>query len=149
MYCGKTTAQIIRRAGNIARELGHSFVGTVHLLLALSESPGGPGQLLRGMGLETESARAMTALLYGLGDETLPLPQGFTRAARRLLRQASREAKRQGRRAVSPMDLLLAVARTENCGSGEMLKTYGVDADVLFTLTLEWMSPRRKKEVIP
>ena len=137
MYCGKTTAQIIRRAGNIARELGHSFVGTVHLLLALSESPGGPGQLLRGMGLETESARAMTALLYGLGDGTLPLPQGFTRAARRLLRSAAREARHLGRREVCPMDVLLSAARERHCASMELLQVYGVDPDALFTHTLE------------
>ena len=111
-----------------------------------------PGQLLRAMGLESESARCMAALLYGLGDPELPLPQGLTRSARRLLRGAAREARHQGRREVAPMDLLLALARNGDCAAGEMLKTYGVDPDMLFTNTLEFMAPvrgpGRKKEVI-
>ena len=152
MRCEKTTLQVIRRAGNLARELGHSFVGSVHLLLALSEAPGGPGQLLRSMGLESESVRCMAALLYGLGDPELPLPQGLTRSARHLLRTAAREARHQGRREIAPMDLLLAVARTGDCAAGEMLKIYGVNPDTLFTNTLEFMAPARglgrKKEVI-
>ena len=98
MHCDRQTAALVRRAGSLAREMGHSFVGSVHLLLALSEAAGGPGQLLRGLGLESESARALVSLLYGLGDGELPLPQGFTRAARRLLRSAAREARHLGRR---------------------------------------------------
>ena len=121
MHCDRQTAALVRRAGSLAREMGHSFVGSVHLLLALSEAAGGPGQLLRGLGLESESARALVSLLYGLGDGELPLPQGFTRAARRLLRSAAREARHLGRREVSPMDVLLAAARERHCASMELL----------------------------
>ena len=153
MHCDRQTAALVRRAGSLAREMGHSFVGSVHPLLALSEAAGGPGQLLRGLGLESESARALVSLLYGLGDGELPLPQGFTRAARRLLRSAAREARHLGRREVSPMDVLLAAARERHCASMELLQVYGVDPDALFTHTLEFMDapqrPGRKKEVIP
>ena len=102
MHCDRQTAALVRRAGSLAREMGHSFVGSVHLLLALSEAAGGPGQLLRGLGLESESARALVSLHYRLGDGALPLPQGYTRAARRLLRSAAREARHLGRRRIVP-----------------------------------------------
>ncbi len=152
MRCDRQTAALVRRAGSLAREMGHSFVGSVHLLLALSETPGGPSQLLRGLGLESESARAMVSLLYGLGDGELPLPQGFTRAAKRVLRGSAREARHQGRREVCPMDVLLAAARERHCASMELMKVYGVDPDALFTHTLEFMDlPNRlgrKKEVV-
>ena len=44
---------LILDAAACARELGHSYVGSAHLLLALLRGPGDSGQLLRGMGLET------------------------------------------------------------------------------------------------
>ena len=51
------TGNLIRRCASLARQMGHSYVGSVHLLLALGESPGGTGQLLRCLGLESESAQ--------------------------------------------------------------------------------------------
>ena len=40
------TQELIRQAARKARELGHSYVGSAHLLLALAEQPGATGQLL-------------------------------------------------------------------------------------------------------
>ena len=115
------TVNLIRRCAVLARGMGHSYVGSVHLLLALEELPGGTGQLLRLLGMEWESTQAMVMLLYGLGDPELPLPQGFTRAARRILRAARREARRQGKRAIEPGHILLALAREPDCAAGELL----------------------------
>ena len=46
------TAELIRDSGSKARELGHSYVGSVHLLLAMLSSRGSMGQLLRGTGMD-------------------------------------------------------------------------------------------------
>ena len=138
----------------MARQLGHSYVGTVHLLMALCEAPGGTGQLLRGMGMEPSFTREMAMLLYGVGDASLPLPQGLSRSAARVLRQAAREAREHGCREVLPAHLLLAVAREDDCAAGELLKIHGISADALFTNTLEHLqweapaSPGRKKEAV-
>ena len=72
------TSDIIRQAGHMARQLGHSYVGTVHLLMALCEAPGGTGQLLRGMGMEPSFTREMAMLLYGVGDAA---PRNLLRAS--------------------------------------------------------------------
>ena len=83
------TTDLIQQAGQQARFLGHSYVGSAHLLLALIQQPGMAGQLLRGMGMDHPLTWQMTAVLYGSGTPDLPLPQGLTRAARRILRQAA------------------------------------------------------------
>ena len=41
------TADLIQNAARKARGLGHSYVGSVHLLLAMAWEPGGPGMVLR------------------------------------------------------------------------------------------------------
>ena len=151
-YSGQTD-ELIRRSGAEARHLGHSYVGSVHLLLALSRMSGGTAQLLHAFGVEPEFLRQLTMLLYGVGRPEMPLPQGLTRAARKILRQAAREAKRQGCREVGPAHVLLAMAREEQCGAYQLLQTCGVSADALFTHTLEYLldGPRQragKKEAV-
>ena len=41
------TLELIRVAAQTARSMGHSYVGSAHLLLALTRQPGAEGQLLR------------------------------------------------------------------------------------------------------
>ena len=145
-YYGQTD-ELIRRSGAEARLLGHSYVGSVHLLLALCGMPGGTAQLLRTFGIEPELLRQLTMLLYGVGRPELPLPQGLTRSACKILRQAAREARSQGFREVRPAHVLLAMARVEDSGACRMLKTCGVSADALFTHTLEYLfrgGPRQR-----
>ena len=83
------TNDLIRASGEKARLLGHSYVGTVHILLALLEQPGEVGLLLRSLGAEPELAGTMVQLQYGTGTPDLPLPQGLTKKARELLRMAA------------------------------------------------------------
>ena len=73
-YYGQTE-ELIRRSGAEARLLGHSYVGSVHLLLALCQMSGGTAQLLRSFGIEPEFLRQLIMLLYGVGRAELPLPQ--------------------------------------------------------------------------
>lgn len=144
------TADLIRRAGREAQEMGHSYVGSAHLLLALTEGP--EGQLLRSLGVETELTRSLTQLLYGRGTPGLPLPQGLSNGARAWLHQAGREAREARSREIKPDHLLLALGRQEHTAAGELLKVYGIGTDVLFTHTVDYLrwegqpSLRGKKE---
>ena len=144
--------EIIRFAGKKAKDLGHSYVGSAHLLLALTHQQGMAGQILRGFGLEPGRTEDLITMLFGRGTRDLNLPQGLTPEARRILRGAAREAKYHNRRKISPVDLLLALARREKTAAGELLLLEGVDPDLLFTQAadnLRWESEtavKRKKE---
>ena len=140
------TARIIQNSSQSARSLGHSCVGPEHILLALVQSSGGAGQLLRGMGMEPGLTKTMMAVLRGMGTADLPLVQGFDPEARQLLRQAAREARVQKKRMIGPEHLLLALTRQTKGPARELLEWNGVDTDELFTRTLEWM---RWEEVLP
>ncbi|MDD5864218.1 MAG: ATP-dependent Clp protease ATP-binding subunit [Firmicutes bacterium] len=139
MQLDMLTADLIQRAGQKARSLGHSYVGSVHLLLVLAREPGAPGQVLRMLGVDPELTEAMAMLLYGRGTPELPLPQGLTAEAKKLLRAAAQEARLLHSRQVKPIHLLLAMARQESCAAGELLRLNGVSADALFTHTVEYL----------
>ena len=133
------TADLIQNAARKARGLGHSYVGSVHLLLAMAWEPGGPGMVLRQLGVDPELTEAMAQLLYGTGTPDLPLPQGLTQEAREILRLAAREARQQNCREIQPQHLLLAMARQRDCAAGELLQLNGVSADMLFTHTVDYL----------
>ena len=138
------TTDLIQQSGHQARALGHSYVGSAHMLLALAQHTGLAGQLLRGMGIEPCLTRQMTAVLYGAGTPDLPLPQGLTRAARKILRQAAVEARNFGSRQIDPIHVLLALARQDRTASRELLTLSGVDCNELFTRTVEYLRLQAK-----
>ena len=133
------TAELLQRAADKARLLGHSYVGSVHILLVLCREPGPAGQVLRLLGVDPELTEAMAQLLHGAGTSGLPLPQGLTAEAKRLLALAAVEAKDQKSREIRPHHLLLALSRAENCAAAELLQINGVSADALFTHTVDYL----------
>ena len=89
------TLALIRATGGKARELGHSYVSSAHLLLAMLTQPGNGGEILRGCGMRPGMVEDMTLVLYGKGTADLPLPQGFSSEMQRILRGAASEARDQ------------------------------------------------------
>ena len=96
------TAELIRRSGRRARDFGHSYVGSAHILLGLADARDGSGMLLRSLGLEPGTVENVTRLLYGSGKPDLPLPQGLTKEAKSILRGAAKEAKAQSQKEIRP-----------------------------------------------
>lgn len=145
------TEALLRRSAGKARNLGHSYVGSVHLLLVMASETDGMGLVLRQLGMDPVLTESMALLLFGARTPDLPLPQGLTTEARGLLRCAAREARQQSSRVIEPHHLLLAMARREGTAAAELLRLNGVSADELFTHTMEYLRweqqslPRRKE----
>ena len=141
---------LLLAAARQARGLGHSYVGRIHLLLALAELPGQLGLLMRKNGLEPELLRKIVEALYGTGTADLPLPQGMSREAEETLLHAAREAKLLGSHQVTCCHILLSLIRDQQGDVGELLRLVMVDGNGLFTDTLEYLSAggdsKRKKE---
>lgn len=152
MRYGREAAEVILTAARKARDFGHSYVGSVHFLLALAETPGIAGIMLRSAGLEPETAKQMIWVLYGKGTGGLPLPQGFTEYAGRMLRGAAQEAATLHCREIQPVHMLLFLLRGKKSAAIHILRLSNVDTPLLFSNTvnyLNWTSqncPRPKKE---
>ena len=138
--------KVLRLSANEARSLGHSYVGSEHLLLGLLELDCGELQRIwHMMGLEVRDARVYAALRWGEGS-VHRLPQGLSSGAQRLLQCAAREAEDMGRKKIGPEHLLLAMARAKKCGAAKMLRAAGVDQDALFTAAVQWSRTQVPKE---
>ena len=131
--------------------MGHSYVGSVHLLLALVGHRGKTRQILRETGLEEPVLQDMALLLYGKGTAKLPMPQGLSSDARQILSGAAKEVRQRSGSGIRPMHILLSLIRRSKTEAGELLKLSGVDANELFTRTVEilqWerVSPEKRKK---
>ena len=133
------TTELLLRTRQTAADFGHSYVGSVHLLLGMIQMGGGTGQLLGALGVEGAVTEDLMDLNYGRGTPGLPLPQGFTQALRDILAAAAREAGAQKKRQIRPVHLLLALARVERCQAWELLAFHGISPEELFNHTLEYM----------
>lgn len=146
------TQELIREAARAARQMGHSYVGSIHLAVALTRQPGSAACILSGLGLHPTLAEDCAMLLLGRGTPELPLPQGLTQEARRILRGAAREARAMKAGQIEPVHILLSLARREDAAAGELFMLGGIDPRELFSRTVEqlrWERPEaaaRKKE---
>ncbi len=138
-YSGQTQ-QLLLQAAQIAREFGHGYVGSAHLLLAMSKQADMTGNLLRQMGVDPQLTEQIAAVLYGVGTPGLPLPQGFSSQMRRILQEAGREAGNQRSNRVEPVHILLSMLRQEKTAARELLILGSVDTEELFHQAVDTLS---------
>ncbi len=142
--------RLLLTAAEKARQFGHSYVGSGHLLMALSEDPGVAGQMLRFAGCEGGLLAKMMTVLYGVGTARLPLPQGFSQEAGCVLQGARMEALIYGAGQIRPIHILLSILRKEKTSAGDLLLFCGIDGGELFSKTVDRMYEKRyeKKEAV-
>ncbi len=152
MRFGEDAQEILLSAAQKARSLGHSYVGTLHLLLATLDSTSSAGQFLRREGIDVHLTWEMAVVLCGTGTPGLPLPQGFSRQTRLVLEESAKEARMLGSREIHGMHILLALLRREKGAAQDILVLSGVHPADLFSLAAEqaqWegrqiMKPRKE-----
>ena len=147
MQYGTEGQEILRTAAQKARSMGHSYVGTAHLLLALIQHCGCAGEFLRGVGMDPQLTQAMAAVLFGTGAAGLPLPQGFSPEARRVLRHAGAEARSLCAEHVEGVHILLSVLRCEQTAAKDLLILNNVDTQELFSRTVDYLRWEQQKTV--
>ena len=121
--------QVVVLAQEEAAELGHVRVGTEHLLLGVLRSEDeAVTPALAEAGVALEAARAKVAEeVEEPGRRRAP----FTRAAKRTLENALREARALGDRHIGVEHVLLALLDDERAGGRRILVDLGADPDAL------------------
>ncbi|MEA4965804.1 MAG: ATP-dependent Clp protease ATP-binding subunit [Oscillospiraceae bacterium] len=133
VYAG-SSEMILRKAWKQAISLGHSYVGSEHLLLALSESGETvPGRLLRWAGVDPTGLRGDIIRHSGCGDGAARLPQGLTAEARKILSGAFSEMRQLGKKRVFPEHILLSISRDDGCAAAGILSEQGLDTGRVFS----------------
>ena len=111
--------QVMTLSQEEARLLGHDYIGTEHILLALiREGRGAAAQALESLGVTEEEARQQVGQIIGLGQQA---PRGghlsFTPRAKNTLELALREALQLGHNCIGTEHILLGLIR-EGEGKG-------------------------------
>lgn len=124
------TERTVTQARTEAVRLGHGQVGSEHLLLALLvRRSSDAAWLLEQYGWNADGVRAMLER----GTPGLPLPQGLSAGARRILLAAGEAAAGLGSALVLPEHLLLALLRATDSAAARLLEQGGTCLDCLFT----------------
>jgi len=137
MQYSRDAQELLRRSAEKARNLGHSYVGSIHLLIALAGQRGIAGYLLNSFGVQEEMTCHIAVILYGGGTPGLPLCQGFTKQAAAVLQGAAAEARHAKSPMVEPVHIFLSLLRREHAAAGRVMRIYGIDTQELFHRTVE------------
>ena len=118
---------VIRLAGDIAREMGYNYVGSEHIMAAiLRDGNSDAAAALENQGI-TYEAVAEKILEYttpgdGVGDgENIP----FTTKSRIILELSYTEARRNGSATIAPVHMFLAILREGNSIAAKILGDLG------------------------
>ena len=128
-----TALGAIRLAQENAARLGHSYVGSEHLLLGLaSQEYSMASRLLREAGADSQTLRAAIAQLVGTGVPNRTLHQGLTPQCCQVIQRAAAECRRLQQPSVSAEHLLLGLLREPNCSAVRLLADCQVGSSGLY-----------------
>jgi Clp amino terminal domain, pathogenicity island component len=111
-----------------ARELGHGFVGTQHLLLGLLvEGEGVAALVLESLGISLEEVRDRVEEIVGRGQGTPAGRIPFTPSAKQVLERSAREALHLGHTYIGTEHLLLSLLAEADGVTAQVLAGRGAD----------------------
>lgn len=128
-----TALGAIRLAQENAARLGHSYVGSEHLLLGLASQEFSPAAIaLRRAGADSQTLRCAIAQRVGTGVPARSLHQGLTPNCCLAIQGAVGESRRLGQRAVNSEHLLLGLLGEKDSQAVQLLAGCGVDGQALY-----------------
>ena len=131
----------LRLAQASAEELGHSYVGSEHLLLGLlREEAGAAHRCLAEQAVTGEKVKAAIVEIVGTGLAGLAPPQGLTPRAKRVIENAVGESSRMGGGYVGTEHLLLGILRENGTMAMRVLSNLGADPRKIQAGLLQRMS---------
>ena len=115
-----------------ARELGHNYVGTEHLLLGLLQAEDTPAsRALTQAGVEYDAVLRQTERLTGRGDYQFTDSFGYTPRTKKIIEMSLYEAKTLNNNYIGTEHLLLALIREREGIAARILQDLGVDLNEL------------------
>ncbi len=119
---------VLRLSHEAAEELGHSYVGTEHILLGILRlEHAGARETLEQLGVDRHRFRSAVVQTVGMGVPGTAPSQGLTPRARRSIEQAAGEALRCGSGYVDTEHLLLGIIREGSNMAVQILRAEGID----------------------
>lgn len=132
-YFTQKASEVLNLAIKAAENLGHNYVGSEHILLALvKEEAGVAYSVLDGKGVTAEDIEKFIKSNIGVGNPTRLTPDDFTPRSKRILDVAFQIARSMLHSFVDTEHLLLALLREDDSYAVRFLNSTGIDESQLF-----------------
>lgn len=130
-FTGKAK-QALTRALHSAREMGHTYIGTEHILLGLlGESESIASGVLDAAGVSYEEVRALIKKAAGVGEPSAVTPADMTPRAKKVIEDASRESSSGKSGYIGTEHLLYAILSEPESFGYKMISASGASPDAV------------------
>jgi ATP-dependent Clp protease ATP-binding subunit ClpC len=144
--------RVVVLAQEEARDLGHNYVGTEHILLGLiHEGTGVAARALTALGVSLDEIRAQVEAIIGRGDlahvQNGPIP--FTPRTKKVLELAAREARELGHSYIGTEHLLLGLMREGDGVGAQILNSAGIEFSAVRHQIRELLRGQQESYALP
>lgn len=120
----------INSAMEIAENLGHTYIGTEHLLMGLVREDNGVGtKILLSKGVTYQKLEQLVKEKIGVGVPTLLSPEDFSPRCKNILQNSFAVARNMGSGYVSTEHILYAIASDTECSGANILSRLSVNVN--------------------
>lgn len=117
----------LNKAVDAAQDLGHTYIGSEHLLLGLlSDTSTVAGAVLAARKLTYDQVENYIKQTVGVGVPTELVPDDFTPRSKNIIETAVSFARSMGQSLVGTEHVLLAIARESSCCAAQILMQAGI-----------------------
>ena len=122
----------LNRALATAREMGHTYIGSEHLLIGLlGEQDSVAEKLLSKSGAKIEAAKNAVEEMVGRGSQTFVSAADMTPRTKKIIEGSAYESMRHGQNYIGTEHLLLAVLNEGDCVAVKIMEELGIDVSAL------------------
>ncbi len=122
----------LNRSLSAAREMGHTYIGSEHLLLALTlETDSAAAKLLQKFGVTEENVANAIVEMTGSGSHSYVTSADMTPRTKKIIESSAYESMRHGQGYIGTEHLLLALLGEDDCVAFKILRDMGVSCEDL------------------
>ena len=135
----------LNRSAELACELGHTYIGSEHILLALiSESDCIASRILSARGAKAEKIKKNMIEIAGIGTESYVSADDLTPRARKIIELSAAESQKSATRYIGTEHLLMALLEERDCMAVRLLEAEGIPASELRSDISAYLSSTEK-----
>lgn len=124
-------------AAEYAKELGHNYVGTEHLLAGILCEGGGAARLLQQQGVTEQKVKELVLSAVGKGDYVINENFGYTPRVKKILELSKSISRQLGQNYVGSEHMLFALMSERECLANRILVELGANFSQLEQQLLE------------
>lgn len=122
----QTAKNALNKSLELARELGHTYIGSEHILLGLlSEGEGVAAKIASGRGVTYDAIRKIIEETMGTGEPTSVTPGDMTPRTKRIIENSAHEAQKYGQNYIGTEHILLALIAEPDCVAVRIISALG------------------------